>query len=310
VVTTAVKLIGSSVSSFKSISHLSSGIGISSRSIYVAYVHTQVHHVQVIGFTRSGRHSLQRTDKDSAKPPSSAELVSKAEFALAPAEHLALQWSTDRRIQRRHPASRNARCSWDQLITSPKMATFPQQGGYIMRQIQLTQNKVAILDDEDFVRLGHFHWCYRGERDRKLGYAIRHARENRKTRTVYLHREIMGEVPPGHEVIFLNHDKLDCRRANLKVVNKDEARRHHRVRSDSKTGSKGVRFNAEGQTWSAYVYRHDQIYHIGTYYSKEAAEQAYQNALRRENPDLHSAPAVVERQAEPREVGGFVADVA
>jgi hypothetical protein len=32
------------------------------------------------------------------------------------------------------------------------------------------------------------------------------------------------------EVIFLNHDRLDCRRQNLRVVDTHEARQHHRVR--------------------------------------------------------------------------------
>jgi hypothetical protein len=60
---------------------------------------------------------------------------------------------------------------------------------------------------------------------------------------------------PGQEVIFLNHDRLDCRRENLRVVSKEDARRHHRVRRDSKSGVKGVRYNAGTDSWSAYVQR-------------------------------------------------------
>jgi hypothetical protein len=109
-------------------------------------------------------------------------------------------------------------------------------------------------------------------------------------------------VPPAelrHETIFLNHDRLDCRRENLKVVTKEEARRHHRVRSDSRSGVKGVRFNPDGGTWTAITYRHGQCYHVGTYYTREQAEAAYERDLRRENPDLHTAPARVERPSNP-----------
>jgi hypothetical protein len=103
------------------------------------------------------------------------------------------------------------------------------------------------------------------------------------------------EPPPGQEVIFLNHDRLDCRRENLRVVSKQEARQHHRVRSDSKSGVKGVRYNPENDSWSAYVYRHGHCYHVGTYYTKEQAVNAYTSELRKENPDLHTAPARIER---------------
>src|SRR5215469_763187 len=102
-----------------------------------------------------------------------------------------------------------------------------------MQFIELTQDQIAVLDDEDFTRLSPFHWCYRGERNGGPGYAMRHVREGKKYRTAYLHREVTGPVPPGHEVVFLNGDRLDCRRVNLRAVPKEEARRlHRRARSD------------------------------------------------------------------------------
>jgi hypothetical protein len=166
-----------------------------------------------------------------------------------------------------------------------------------MRQIALRHNKVIILDDEDFDRLSHFHWIYRGERNRSDGYAVRKVKVDKKWRNSYLHREIMNP-PPGYEVIFKNHDRLDCRRANLAVVTKEDARRHHRVRHDSQSGIKGVRFNPDGGTWSAFVYRSGHCYGIGTYYTQEQAILAYEDELRKENPDLHDAPERVERRVE------------
>jgi hypothetical protein len=96
-----------------------------------------------------------------------------------------------------------------------------------------------------------------------------------------------------------NHGRLDCRRENLRVVSKEEARRHHRVRRDSKSGVKGVRYNPEGDTWSAVIYRHGHCYTVGTYHSEAAAAQAYESALVNENPDLHTAPEMVERPSNP-----------
>jgi hypothetical protein len=109
-----------------------------------------------------------------------------------------------------------------------------------MREIPLSQGQAALVDDQDYPLLSEFRWCYRAERDGRQGYAVRHRKVDGKDRLGYLHREILP-APDGYEVIFLNHDRLDCRRANLRVVAKEEARRHHRVRSDSQSGVKGVR---------------------------------------------------------------------
>jgi hypothetical protein len=183
--------------------------------------------------------------------------------------------------------------------TVAEMATYHQEH-FIMQQIKLTQGKIAVLDDEDYQRLCHFKWFYRGERNGGPGYCCRHGKKPvDPTGTVYLHRAVMNPEA-GLEVIFLNHDRLDCRKANLRAVTTEEARQHHRMRKDSQTGSKGVIRIGE-DTWSAYVYRAGHAYHVGTYYTREQAERAYQAALVRENPDLHAAPAVVERQPmEPR----------
>ena len=163
-----------------------------------------------------------------------------------------------------------------------------------MQHIPVSQGHYAIVDDDDFELLSEFKWCYRAERNAQSGYAVRHHKVDGRDRLLYLHRQLM-KPPEGHEVVFLNFDKLDCRRANLRVVTKEEARRHHRVRKDSKSGIKGVRYNPGNRSWSAYVYRGDRCYHIGTYHSQDQATAAHEQALRRENPDLNTAPERVER---------------
>lgn len=168
-----------------------------------------------------------------------------------------------------------------------------------MQSIPLSQGKVAIIDDEDFPLVSQFKWCFRADTDRSGGYALRHIKIDGKAKKMYLHRLLM-EPEEGKEVIFLNHDKLDCRRENLKVVSHEEARQHHRVRCDSKSGIKGVKYNPGFNTWSAYVYRHGHCYHIGTYATKEAAEAAYAAALKKENPELHKTPMPVEQASNPK----------
>jgi hypothetical protein len=50
---------------------------------------------------------------------------------------------------------------------------------------------------------------------------------------------------------------------------------------------------------SCHVYRNGIAYQVGTYNSKEAAVSANEGEVKKENPNLHSAPELVERRVEP-----------
>lgn len=65
---------------------------------------------------------------------------------------------------------------------------------------------VALIDPEDQARLHGYTW---------YASSIGVSRKEGK-RTIYLHREVMGE-PAGLYVGFKNENKLDCRRENLFV---------------------------------------------------------------------------------------------
>jgi hypothetical protein len=164
-----------------------------------------------------------------------------------------------------------------------------------MREIELSQSQVVLVDDADFTVHSQYRWCYRAERAGRQGYAVRHVTAEGKDRLAYLHREIM-QPPPGMEVIFLNHDTLDCRRENLRVVSKKQARQHHaRARSNSRSGIKGITYNRGPRTWSVDLYRDGQTQRVGTFLTLKDAQDAHREALRQENPDLHAAPERVER---------------
>ena len=76
-----------------------------------------------------------------------------------------------------------------------------------MERIPLSQGQFALVDDDLFAMLSEFKWSYRAERNGKQGYAVRHWKVDGKDRLCYLHRVILPPAPPGHEVIFLNHDR-------------------------------------------------------------------------------------------------------
>jgi hypothetical protein len=79
----------------------------------------------------------------------------------------------------------------------------------------------VIVSPEDIDRLKAYRWHV--NRD---GYVRRY----QDRRTIFLHREIM-EAQPGQEVHHINHNPLDNRRENLRVLSHGEhARIHSRPR--------------------------------------------------------------------------------
>ncbi|MMZ67947.1 hypothetical protein D1872_305870 [compost metagenome] len=100
-----------------------------------------------------------------------------------------------------------------------------------MREIPLTQGKVAIIDDEDFEKVSAYKWCYSST----IGYAVSRKVVNGKRQPVLMHRLIL-DAPPGLVTDHINHDKLDNRKANLRLCTRHENNRNMPLRSNNKSG--------------------------------------------------------------------------
>lgn len=105
----------------------------------------------------------------------------------------------------------------------------PLQSSY--REMPLTKGKVAIVDEADYMRLSRWKWSYSNS-----GYAMRGTTAGgKKSRGYTMHRQILGLIHgDGKEVDHINKDRLDNRRANLRVVTRKEncANRSARSRSE------------------------------------------------------------------------------
>lgn len=145
--------------------------------------------------------------------------------------------------------------------------------------IPLSQGRSVLVDELDHERFSALRWCFRQDKSGYC-YAVRNAKVNGKWRLQYLHREIM-QPGAGETVIFLNHDTLDCRRDNLRVVPINQARRHHRVRKDSKTGLKGVKYDEKANSWRAQIRVDGVLLHLGSFYTAAEASAAYERACDR-----------------------------
>src|SRR5258708_6156443 len=98
-----------------------------------------------------------------------------------------------------------------------------------MKEIQLTQGKVCLIDNEDFERISKYRWQYNGN------YASRKIENT----TLYMH-SFMINVPKGKYTEHINGNPLDNRRKNLRICSKAENMKNQKLSKLSTSGFKGV----------------------------------------------------------------------
>lgn len=137
-----------------------------------------------------------------------------------------------------------------------------------MKRINLSQGKFAVVDDEDYDRLSKHKWSYYKSPD-GCEKAVRRA----GSRTVYLHREILGF--PNSEVDHINLDGLNNTRQNLRLANRSQNAANRRRQSNNSSGYKGVGWKADRRKWRAYITKDNRQIHLGYFDNPREAAVAY-----------------------------------
>ena len=145
------------------------------------------------------------------------------------------------------------------------------------RRIPLSQGQSTIVDDEDFGRISAHKWYARWDQSTQSFYAARKLpREKRKQTTQHMHREIMGLESGDHQQIdHLNHDTLDNRKENLRIVTN---RKNSENRCDQSEYGVGVR--KDGKRFQARARVDGHQVHLGMFCTLEEAQEARVNFLK------------------------------
>lgn len=142
----------------------------------------------------------------------------------------------------------------------------------LIKRIKLTQNKFAIVDEEDFDKLNKWKWHAHKDNKNGVFYVWRnsHISEGiKKQRTFLMHREIMN-APKGMVVDHINHDGLDNRKCNLRLCTCSQ-----NSANQTKKGLKGAHKDKRYSRWiSSTKYKQKTIY-IGSFRTQIEAAKAY-----------------------------------
>ena len=141
-----------------------------------------------------------------------------------------------------------------------------------MKQIPLTQGKIALVDDEDYERLNRHRWY--AQKSRYTYYAVRKSsRKQGKQRTIYMHKEIL-DIPLGFETDHKNHFGLDNRKANIRSCTRGE-NQHNRRQQNGASKYKGVTWYKGLRKWQAQIRFDGKTIHLGQFYLEIDAARTY-----------------------------------
>jgi len=143
-----------------------------------------------------------------------------------------------------------------------------------MKEIKLSQNKVALVDDEDYGFLNKWKWY--ADKDGNTYYAKRNTPcPDGKRRILLMHRLLMTPAP-GQEIDHKDRNGLNNQKANLRVCTHGENRANSVC--NNKTGYRGV--CKYGNKWQAQIrdYKGKGKLYLGTYGTPEEAAIAFNKA--------------------------------
>ena len=149
-----------------------------------------------------------------------------------------------------------------------------------MKEIELTQGKVALVDDEDYEYLSQWNWF--AAKQSRAYYAKRtinrpHPDVKRMHRVILEHHDVNLD---GLEVDHINGDGLDNRKENLRVathLENSRNRRKHQCKTNTHHPYKGIT-TRDGKRWISRIRVGDVRVCLGRFSTPEDAAKAYDEA--------------------------------
>jgi hypothetical protein len=145
-----------------------------------------------------------------------------------------------------------------------------------MKQISLTQGKVAIVDDQDYAYLMQYNWCYM--KSGNGGYAMRWVGPRDHQRAIFMHQIVAARCGIKDCTDHMNQNKLDNRRNNLRGATSSQNGANRGKNRNNKSGYKGVSWIERLQKWRAYITVNRRQHHLKLWEYKVDAAKAYNQA--------------------------------
>lgn len=143
-----------------------------------------------------------------------------------------------------------------------------------MKEIILTQGKVALVDDEDFEYFNQWKWYAR--KDANNFYAQRNGyKENGKRGAIHMHREILGLTNRHILCDHRDHNGLNNQRYNLRVTSYSGNAINTLSSRKSTSIFLGVSWHKKNKKWIATISKNKVPKYLGSFHCEIEAAKTY-----------------------------------
>jgi hypothetical protein len=147
-----------------------------------------------------------------------------------------------------------------------------------MKEISLTQGRVALVDDEDFEELNKFKWHTQPHGN--TFYVIRNTprKPGKHQGTERMHRVILN-IPEGMETDHIDGDGLNNQKSNLRIATHRQNSQNLALKQTKKTSKfPGVFWDKRKSKWCACIRINGSQKHLGYFLNENEANIAYRVA--------------------------------
>lgn len=144
-----------------------------------------------------------------------------------------------------------------------------------MKEIILSQNKVALVDDDDYEWLSQYKWS--AAKNAKTYYAVRIDFSSGEAKTVTMHRLILNPSPEL-ETDHIDGNGLNNMRSNLRLSTSQQNKFNRRPFGKSKYTGVAVWYRNGHRYIRASIYQDGKNISLGLFPAEEEAALAYNEA--------------------------------
>ena len=146
-----------------------------------------------------------------------------------------------------------------------------------MKEIKLTQGKLALVDDEYFEYLNQFKWF--AHKKKNGFYAERNIPiDNCKQKTQMMHRIILGDIPKILDVDHIDGNGLNNQKYNLRSCTHQQNMMNRKSNKNTSSKYRGVTWDKKTRKWYVSIFTNYKRIYIGYFINEIEAALAYNKA--------------------------------
>lgn len=143
-----------------------------------------------------------------------------------------------------------------------------------MKIIPLTQNRFALVDNEDYKKLSKQKWCV------SSGYAVYGRSKGKNPLHFKMHRIIMN-AKKGEDIDHIDGNRLNNQKSNLRIADRTQNQMNRKIQVNNKSGYKGVTWCKRTNKWIVQIRVKTKTKFLGYYNDKKEAGKIYnENAIK------------------------------